>query len=159
MNINYNFKSNNIIENFDYITNDIVENLKDSIINFDDKILLNSPCKVEINYNIIPIKKISNKEKLKHLKNFKKIKEDDKIIDEKCSICLNEFKTGEYKRELFCGHTFHKKCIDKWLLKSNKMTCPLCKNCNLPKSLQDLENSTLSFENMVNYLENIININ
>ena len=56
---------------------------------------------------------------------YKKIKEEDPVIGCSCSICLEEYEVGTYKRELSCSHTFHKKCIDKWLLNSN--CCPLCK--------------------------------
>ena len=41
-----------------------------------------------------------------------------------CSICLNENK--KYRNlTCSCGHTFHKKCINRWLKDNN--TCPLCK--------------------------------
>ena len=61
------------------------------------------------------------------LPKFKKIKEDDMLIIENCdcSICLDKFTIGTYKRTLECNHYFHKKCIDKWFKNSN--FCPLCK--------------------------------
>ena len=58
-----------------------------------------------------------------------KIKQNDKLIKnkEKCNICYQHFKVGEYKRNLpQCGHFYHKKCIDKWL-KINPR-CPICRN-------------------------------
>ena len=58
------------------------------------------------------------------------IKKDDELIKEKheCNICLNDYKHREYKRVLHkCGHTFHKKCIDKWLIQSREMSCPKCR--------------------------------
>jgi len=70
---------------------------------------------------------------LSHLKPYQKIKKDDPIINETCSICFDEFKENEFKRSLDeCNHTFHKKCIDKWFRKnSSSMNCPLCrKNYN-----------------------------
>jgi len=43
-----------------------------------------------------------------------------------CSICLNEFELGDACRCLpGCSHTFHKSCIDLWLLR--RAECPLCK--------------------------------
>lgn len=45
------------------------------------------------------------------------------IIEEPCSICLCEIKTGQVVRELPCKHTFHQKCIDKWLHQSS--VCPI----------------------------------
>lgn len=46
--------------------------------------------------------------------------------DDECSICLNCIETDESVRRLpMCGHTFHRSCIDLWLLRS--ADCPLCK--------------------------------
>jgi hypothetical protein len=48
-----------------------------------------------------------------------------------CCICCENVKEREYIRELNCGHCFHKKCIDKWLLNSMReketVTCPVCR--------------------------------
>ena len=46
-------------------------------------------------------------------------------IHDSCSVCLDEFKSGEVIRVLPCTHPFHRDCVDKWLYK--KHTCPLCK--------------------------------
>lgn len=48
------------------------------------------------------------------------------VIDT-CSICLCDMNKGQIVRELPCKHTFHKKCIDKWLRQSNK--CPVDRSC------------------------------
>jgi hypothetical protein len=46
--------------------------------------------------------------------------------DEPCSICLQEFNEGDEVRRLpGCKHTFHKCCVDLWLLQ--QAHCPLCK--------------------------------
>ncbi|CAK9168148.1 unnamed protein product [Ilex paraguariensis] len=43
-----------------------------------------------------------------------------------CSICLMEFKDGEFCCVLpSCNHNFHVHCIENWL-RLNK-TCPLCR--------------------------------
>ncbi|CAN6448327.1 unnamed protein product [Victoria cruziana] len=42
-----------------------------------------------------------------------------------CSICLAEYKEKEEVRELPCSHTFHLRCINKWLRIIS--SCPLCK--------------------------------
>lgn len=45
-----------------------------------------------------------------------------KLIDE-CIICLEEYGDNPI-RTLKCSHSFHKKCIDKWILQKNE--CPIC---------------------------------
>jgi len=56
-----------------------------------------------------------------------KIKDSDNILNESCLICIDNYKKGEFKRELpKCKHYFHKKCIDKWLKK--KANCPICRD-------------------------------
>lgn len=45
--------------------------------------------------------------------------------DSICVVCHDEYKCREHVRVLNCGHTFHKKCIDKWLCYME--TCPLCR--------------------------------
>lgn len=43
-----------------------------------------------------------------------------------CAICLSDFQEGDRVRTLpTCGHTFHKGCIDLWLVRQAE--CPLCK--------------------------------
>lgn len=44
-----------------------------------------------------------------------------------CSICLDEYEVGDRVRCIDpCNHTFHSKCIGKWLVERSA-TCPLCK--------------------------------
>uniref|UniRef100_A0A6U9ARD8 RING-type domain-containing protein n=1 Tax=Zooxanthella nutricula TaxID=1333877 RepID=A0A6U9ARD8_9DINO len=43
-----------------------------------------------------------------------------------CPICINDLEPGDTVRRLpGCGHTFHRSCIDLWLLR--RADCPLCK--------------------------------
>ena len=59
-----------------------------------------------------------------------------KKIDLNCSICQNGFKLNEGLRKLGCSHMFHKKCVDKWFIKSRKWNCPLCRCDSTLKSTQ-----------------------
>ncbi|PVU87614.1 hypothetical protein BB559_005965 [Furculomyces boomerangus] len=43
-----------------------------------------------------------------------------------CPICLDEMSTGEKVRLLPCGHKYHVRCIDNWLL-TRSVLCPYCK--------------------------------
>ena len=45
-------------------------------------------------------------------------------LEQKCMVCFEKYKVGESLRSLPCIHTFHRKCIDRWLLRSTK--CPIC---------------------------------
>jgi hypothetical protein len=46
-------------------------------------------------------------------------------IGKECSICLNPM-NGAYVNQIFCGHTFHYKCLKKW--EETKMSCPMCRH-------------------------------
>lgn len=64
---------------------------------------------------------------------YKKINNSDTLLGSECAICYESYKVNEYKRVLpNCSHTFHKKCIDKWLIQNYKnkrdMNCPLCRD-------------------------------
>lgn len=43
-----------------------------------------------------------------------------------CSICMEEYATGESVKTLPCLHCFHAPCVDHWLREHN--TCPVCKH-------------------------------
>tara|TARA_B100000900_G_C20326326_1_gene612306 strand:+ start:126 stop:533 length:408 start_codon:yes stop_codon:yes gene_type:complete len=72
-------------------------------------------------------KKPSKSVYLNFLGKYKRVKEGDNIENKECSICLEEFSKNVGYRVLGCGHIFHKRCIDKWLYKDNKLKCPLCR--------------------------------
>ncbi|KAE9589802.1 putative transcription factor C2H2 family [Lupinus albus] len=43
-----------------------------------------------------------------------------------CSICLVDYKESDFLRVLpRCGHFFHVKCVDPWLIMN--FTCPICR--------------------------------
>jgi len=42
-----------------------------------------------------------------------------------CCICLGCYASGEQLRVLKCGHYFHRRCVDTWILK-HRSCCPLC---------------------------------
>jgi Ring finger domain len=43
-----------------------------------------------------------------------------------CSICLDDYESGDVLRVLACQHVYHAKCIGKWLVERSAV-CPLCK--------------------------------
>lgn len=62
-----------------------------------------------------------------------------------CVICFDDFKEGEKLRVLRCGHAYHRKCIDRWLLgtltltEANTTQCPLCKRDAIPPGRRSCE--------------------
>ncbi|CAF0724972.1 unnamed protein product [Brachionus calyciflorus] len=55
----------------------------------------------------------------------RKISNDDKELTEACAICLENYQVNDQIRELPCGHYFHQKDVDVWLLEHRN--CPMCK--------------------------------
>mmetsp|Transcript_76938 Transcript_76938/g.222432 ORF Transcript_76938/g.222432 Transcript_76938/m.222432 type:complete len:180 (+) Transcript_76938:109-648(+) len=51
------------------------------------------------------------------------------IVPDLCCVCLEAHSDGELVRRLPCGHEFHVKCIDAWLLRGHGMSssCPTCR--------------------------------
>lgn len=44
----------------------------------------------------------------------------------KCIICLTEYQPGEVLRELYCGHSFHAMCFERWMIHGTPLArCPL----------------------------------
>jgi len=56
-----------------------------------------------------------------------------KYVGQKCMVCFETFEAGESMRTLPCLHSFHRKCIDRWLSRSKK--CPVC-NTRVDELLQ-----------------------
>lgn len=45
-----------------------------------------------------------------------------------CGLCHAPFIQNEfYRTATICKHTFHKRCIDRWV-SSHELTCPVCQN-------------------------------
>ena len=62
-------------------------------------------------------------------------------IPEDCSICLETQKEKELTI-LRCKHTFHQKCMRKWL--ENNRTCPMCRTY-IPNEQENEENNTINY--------------
>ena len=43
-----------------------------------------------------------------------------------CIVCMEEFQRGDVRKTLPCLHSFHQKCVDRWL--QSNATCPVCKH-------------------------------
>eukprot|EP00834_Sanchytrium_tribonematis_P002207 NODE_63_length_26141_cov_1.022656.p18 type:complete len:179 gc:universal NODE_63_length_26141_cov_1.022656:14673-15209(+) len=54
-----------------------------------------------------------------------KHKNNDNVLEETCSICLEHYKRNEKCIELKCNHVFHRACVSHWLQQNN--SCPLCR--------------------------------
>ncbi len=80
-------------------------------------------------------KQVAIKNTLCHLPKYKQINNGDFLLlnNTSCTICFDNYKCGEYKRELHkCNHVFHKKCIDRWLKTTPNMECPVCRTSYSP---------------------------
>lgn len=44
-----------------------------------------------------------------------------------CCVCLEDFQPDALVATLRCKHVFHKTCIENWLSRDTRATCPLCK--------------------------------
>ena len=51
----------------------------------------------------------------------------DNMMLDVCSICLDEYEMHDKIRMLPCHHTFHSKCVGRWLSERSAV-CPLCKD-------------------------------
>lgn len=73
------------------------------------------------------MKKYQEKSKVKDdLKTYKPYVYKKSMNPKECCICLADFKERERIRKLHCNHEFHKKCVDKWLIKG-EVCCPMCR--------------------------------
>ena len=65
-------------------------------------------------------------EMMQELGSYKRLQEKDELIGMDCSVCKCKYKKNEGIRKLPCNHTFHKRCIDRWL-KNGGVSCPICR--------------------------------
>jgi len=125
--------SENLIADYDFILNNVNDILYDLLTGENIHRITNNDNRgyIRINVKVTAKKKKKRliREILSHLPKYEKIKDNDNLITQhtSCAICINKYKKGEYKRVLPCGHCYHKKCIDKWLMGNKKMSCALCR--------------------------------
>ena len=63
------------------------------------------------------------------------------IPDGRCLICLSDYERGEECRKLHrCSHTFHRECIDQWLI-TGRNSCPLCRGEGVKKAEESRSSS------------------
>jgi len=44
---------------------------------------------------------------------------------EKCAVCHENYTVQPFVKVLQCGHAYHTRCIDTWLM--SNLSCPLCR--------------------------------
>ncbi|RXN09142.1 RING finger protein 122-like [Labeo rohita] len=66
------------------------------------------------------------------------------LLGQPCAVCLEEFKTRDELGVCPCSHTFHKKCLLKWL--EIRSVCPMCNkpimrlhNAEAPRGAEGLQ--------------------
>ncbi|XP_059461348.1 RING-H2 finger protein ATL56-like [Corylus avellana] len=63
---------------------------------------------------------------LPHFRLKKDVRKYGALEGDECVVCLDAFRDGQCCRQLAaCGHVFHKRCVDSWLLKV--AACPICR--------------------------------
>jgi hypothetical protein len=106
-----NINNNNNIDDINNIINNQIQNNNNIISNEE--------------YNLNQDKIIDLMKKNFNFIDFGSIKEK---LDNKCSICIEEFVASDKVVITPCNHIFHKNCINNWLIKNNnEIKCP---NCN-----------------------------
>ncbi|KAL6844807.1 hypothetical protein ACP4OV_025466 [Aristida adscensionis] len=55
-----------------------------------------------------------------------------------CRVCLAGFEPEAVVNRLPCGHLFHRRCVETWLL-YDRATCPLCRARVLPAAAAAVE--------------------
>ena len=106
-----NINNNNNIDDNNNIINNQIQNNNNIISNEE--------------YNLNQDKIIDLMKKNFNFIDFGSIKEK---LDNKCSICIEEFVASDKVVITPCNHIFHKNCINNWLIKNNnEIKCP---NCN-----------------------------
>lgn len=55
-----------------------------------------------------------------------------------CTVCCDDYESGDALRVLKCGHKYHVECIDKWLLSSTDyLRAPACPICSAALSTEE----------------------
>ena len=59
--------------------------------------------------------------------------ESDSTSNRTCSICCEDYASGDVLRILPCKHKYHLECIEKWFVTSSQyVRSPSCPYCNTP---------------------------
>ncbi|KAK3812979.1 MAG: hypothetical protein J3Q66DRAFT_40943 [Benniella sp.] len=61
---------------------------------------------------------------------------NDEVIEENCTICLQEYILSDQLRPLPCKHSFHVECIDTWL--KGNVQCPICRHEVTSESIESI---------------------
>ena len=61
------------------------------------------------------------------IQKFRRFEADESMVEDQCSICLNEFEVGREMMQLDCDgqHNFCQECVKSWFADHN--TCPVCR--------------------------------
>ena len=57
---------------------------------------------------------------------YHKTHNEDEFKQNNCVICSDDFKSNNKIPILSCGHSFHWKCLEKWVTQTHNI-CPICK--------------------------------
>ena len=126
--LNYSLTSNNymFVNNYDKVYEICREEIKRFLrISLRYVIIRNMMNNLAENRQMDDVKLVMKEDEIEKIK---KINYDNTLNkeNEKCAICLEDFKKNDDCRELKCKHIYHINCIDNWLLK-HSYKCPCCR--------------------------------
>ncbi len=108
---------NSMINIFDMFTSSVTPMMDNSLLDM----IMNQSLQ-----NNQPVTEKATRDMIGNLGSYKRVKKGDEHIDKECIICKCNYEENEGVRLLPCGHSFHKKCIDKWFMEGS-VQCPVCR--------------------------------
>ena len=66
-------------------------------------------------------------QRLRREHHLQRLYTETELKEQRCSICLKDFKRRRNACCLPCGHLYHQRCIVNWFARDIHMTCPICR--------------------------------
>ena len=82
----------------------------------------------QIHFNLQLINSITHGFTPERIQQFDHFQADESLVDDQCSICMEDFEVGRNSMRLDCDgrHMFCQVCIEGWF--ADHKTCPICRH-------------------------------